>query len=144
MNLHPMKDWSSLSAKLRLPTGCPVGGNILKGYQRLDERAIACHNRLWELNWANLWGGYYVTGPHSVNRTSTTSPMPPRKFPKFGKKSQHTARSSSSQSSPPPDSMSDIAWSGLLSTLPIVQQSLGGVPVPGLPIAVVGFIHIHS
>ncbi len=68
MNLHPMKeDWSSLSAKLRLP-GCPVEGNILKGYQRLDERKIACHNRLWGLNWANLWGGYYVTGPHSVNR----------------------------------------------------------------------------
>src|SRR5258707_9120478 len=66
MNLHTMKeDWSSLSEKLRLP-GCPVEGNILKGYQRLDERTIACHNRLWELNWAS---SYYVTGPHSVNRT---------------------------------------------------------------------------
>src|SRR5258708_32375651 len=41
MNLHPMKeDWSSLSAKLRLPTGCPVEGNILKGYQRLDESFV--------------------------------------------------------------------------------------------------------
>src|SRR6266436_2147566 len=70
------------------------------------------------------------------------SPMPPLKFPKFGKKSQHTAQSSSSQSSPPPDSMSDIAWNGLLSTLPVVQQSLGGVPVPGLQVAVGGLLQI--
>ena len=38
--------------------------------------------------------------------------------------------------------MSDIAWSGLLSTLPIVQQSLGGVPVPGLQVAVGGLLQI--
>jgi hypothetical protein len=38
--------------------------------------------------------------------------------------------------------MSDIAWSGLLSTLPIVQQSLGVVPVPGLQVAVGGLLEI--
>jgi len=85
-------------------------------------------------------GSYYVTGPHSVNRTlDNKSPMPPPKFPK---KSPHTAQSSSSQSSPPPESKSDIAWNGLLSTLPVVQQSLGGVPVPGLQVAVGGLLQI--
>ncbi len=38
--------------------------------------------------------------------------------------------------------MSDVAWSGLLSTLSIVQQSLGGVPVPGLQVAVGGLLQI--
>src|SRR5258708_35431588 len=78
MNLHPMtEDWSSLSEKLRLP-GCPVEGNILKGYQRLDERTIACHNCLWELNWAS---SYYVTGPHSANRTLDKRTQGPQCLP---------------------------------------------------------------
>ena len=64
------------------------------------------------------------------------------KFPKFRKKSEHIAQLSSSQSSLLPDSMSDIAWSGLLSTLPIIQQSLGAIPVPGLQVAVGGLLQI--
>src|SRR5258708_3526824 len=104
-----------------------------------SRRVIACW---YGLSWACL----LCTGPYSVicHRTldTKTNPMPLSKFPKFGKKSEHIAQSSSSQSSPPPDSMSDIAWSGLLSTLPIVQQSLGAVPVPGLQVAVGGLLHI--
>ena len=38
--------------------------------------------------------------------------------------------------------MSDIAWNGLLSTLAIIQQSLGGVSVPGLQVAVGGLLQM--
>ena len=103
-----------------------------------DERGIV------SIKWDSI---YYVIGvksrhlPSSHRYTSTqrSTSMP---FPKFGKKSGQSSQLPSSQSLPPPDSKSDIAWSGLLSTLPIVQQSLGGVPVPGLQVAVGGLLQI--
>ena len=57
---------------------------------------------------------------------------------KFGKKS-NSSQPSSSQSSQSPR---DIAWNGLLTTLPIVQQSLDAVPVPGVKAAVGGLLEI--
>src|SRR5260221_1530348 len=61
---------------------------------------------------------------------------------KFGKKSKHSSQPSSSQSSPPPNSKRATVWSGLLSSLPIIEQSLGAVPVPGLKGAIGGFFEI--
>src|SRR5258708_1618069 len=58
---------------------------------------------------------------------------------KFEKKSEHSSEPSSSQSSPSPRV---IAWNGLLSTLPIVEQSLIAVPVPGVRAAVGGLLEI--
>src|SRR5260370_12674931 len=58
---------------------------------------------------------------------------------KFEKKSQHSSEPSSSHSSPSPRV---IAWNGLLSTLPIVEQSLAAVPLPGVKIALGGLLEI--
>ena len=60
-------------------------------------------------------------------------------FFKFGKKSKHSSQPSSSQSALSPR---DIAWNGLLSTLPIVEQSLDAIPVPGVKVAVCGLLEI--
>src|SRR5258708_24413904 len=56
---------------------------------------------------------------------------------KFGKKA-NSSQPSSSQSL----SSRDTAWNSLLSTLPIVEQSLGGVPVPGVKVAVGGLLEV--
>jgi len=56
---------------------------------------------------------------------------------KFGKMSKQ-----SSQSSPPPNNKMDTARSGLLSSLPIIEQSLDAVPVPGLKVAIGGVFEI--
>ena len=63
-------------------------------------------------------------------------------FFKFGKKSKQSSQPSSSQSSPTTQSKSDIAWNGLLSMLPIVQETLNAVPVPGLQAAVGGLLDV--
>ena len=38
--------------------------------------------------------------------------------------------------------MSDIAWNGLLSTLPLVQGTLDAIPFPGLRAAVGGLLEV--
>ena len=63
-------------------------------------------------------------------------------FFKSGKKSKQSSQPSSSRSSPAPQSKSDIAWNGLLTTLPIVQATLDAVPVPGLKAAVGGLLEV--
>src|SRR5260221_9716017 len=61
---------------------------------------------------------------------------------KFGKKSKHSSQPSSSQSSLPLNSKRATVWSGLLSSLPIIEQSLDAVPVPGLKVAIGGLFEI--
>src|SRR5258708_12881092 len=51
---------------------------------------------------------------------------------KFGKKSKHSSQPSSSQSSPPPNTKRATVWSALLSSLPILEQSLDALPLPAL------------
>ncbi len=58
---------------------------------------------------------------------------------KFGNKSKHSSEPSSSHSSPSP---LYIAWNGLRSMLPLVEQSLAAIPVPGLKVAIGGLLKI--